>query len=72
MDVLTFAKRYERFQVNYIINAGNDEVSQTKLVPEFQGRYQMSGKFSAVLVLKFRGTIKFCSVFHGWQSTLFF
>ena len=26
MDVLTFAKRYERFQVNYIINAGNDEV----------------------------------------------
>lgn len=39
MDVLTFATRYERFQVNYIINAGNDEVSQTKLVPEFQGRY---------------------------------
>merc|ERR1712168_1772109 len=25
MDVLTFSKRYERFQVDYIINAGNDE-----------------------------------------------
>lgn len=25
MDVLTFAHRYEKFQLNYIINAGNDE-----------------------------------------------